>query len=92
MARLAEREIDARLAASPWHRDGDAIVRDYELADFAAAMRLVADVGRLAEEANHHPDILVHDYKHVRLTCSTHSQGGITDSDLDLAARIDELG
>ena len=92
MATLADSDVDARLAGSPWRREGQSIVRDYELDDFAAAMRFVTEVGRLAEEANHHPDILVHGYRRVRLTCSTHSQGGITDADLDLAARIDELG
>ena len=44
-----------------------------------------------AEEAGHHPDILVHGYKHVRLTLSTHSAGRVTDADHDLARRIDAL-
>jgi len=48
-------------------------------------------VAEAAEAANHHPDILVHDYKHVRLTLSTHSAGGITANDFALAATIDEI-
>ena len=44
-----------------------------------------------AEEANHHPDILLHGWNKVRLTLSTHSEGGLTDADFALAARIDSL-
>ena len=45
----------------------------------------------LAEQANHHPDILIHGWNKVRLTLSTHSEGGLTESDFALAARIDGL-
>ena len=53
-------------------------------------MAFVNRVADLAEAANHHPDILVHGWNHVRFTLSTHSEGGITQSDLDLAAQIDD--
>ena len=46
----------------------------------------------MAEDANHHPDILLHGWNQVRLTLSTHSQGGIAQADLDLARGIDGLG
>jgi 4a-hydroxytetrahydrobiopterin dehydratase len=91
MARLSDSEIDERLADSEWRRDGDAIVRDVELPGFKAAMALANAVADAANEANHHPDILIHDYKHVRLTLSTHSAGGITENDFALAATIDGL-
>jgi 4a-hydroxytetrahydrobiopterin dehydratase len=90
MSRLADDAIAAALDGSDWAREGDAIVREWTLADFAAALRFVARVGALAEAANHHPDILVHGWNRVRLTLSTHSEGGITQADLDLARRIDE--
>jgi 4a-hydroxytetrahydrobiopterin dehydratase len=48
-------------------------------------------VAEAAEEANHHPDILVHGWNRLRLTLSTHSEGGLTQSDLDMARRIDAL-
>ena len=76
---------------SDWREDGDAIVRDFELKDFAAAMAFVNQVGEMAEGANHHPDILIHGWNKVRLTLSTHSEGGLTDKDHALARRIDEL-
>jgi 4a-hydroxytetrahydrobiopterin dehydratase len=89
MTLLSDAQIEQRLAGLDWRRDGEAIVRDYELADFAAAVELVERVARRAEEANHHPDILLHGWNKVRLTLSTHSEGGITEADFALAERID---
>jgi 4a-hydroxytetrahydrobiopterin dehydratase len=67
-------------------------VRDWRLKDFAAAIAFVERVAELAESANHHPDIFVHGWNKVRLTLSTHDQGGITAADFALAERIDALG
>jgi 4a-hydroxytetrahydrobiopterin dehydratase len=80
------------LAGTDWRREGDAIVRDLQFADFAEAMAYVNRVAELAEEANHHPDILVHGWNKVRLTLTTHSEGGLTDNDFQMARRIDGLG
>jgi 4a-hydroxytetrahydrobiopterin dehydratase len=89
---LADQEIDERLAAlGDWHRDGEAIVRDLECKDFAAAIAAVNAVAIAAEEANHHPDILVHGWNKLRLTVTNHSAGGLTQADFDLAAAIDGL-
>jgi 4a-hydroxytetrahydrobiopterin dehydratase len=77
---------------SDWREDGDAIVRDFKFKDFAGAMAFVNQVAELAEDANHHPDILVHGWNKVRLTLSTHSEGKVTQADHDMAARIDALG
>jgi 4a-hydroxytetrahydrobiopterin dehydratase len=79
------------LAGSDWRREGDAIIRDLKFDDFAAAMAYVNRVADLAEEANHHPDILVHGWNKVRLTFTTHSEGGLTDNDFQMARRVDEL-
>jgi 4a-hydroxytetrahydrobiopterin dehydratase len=92
MALLSDTEIEERLAGSEWRREGDAIVRDWKLSDFAAAMGFANRVADLAEEANHHPDILVHGWNRVRLTLTNHSEGGLTDADFALAGRIDGLG
>ncbi|HWG08704.1 MAG TPA: 4a-hydroxytetrahydrobiopterin dehydratase [Solirubrobacteraceae bacterium] len=90
MTLLSDAQIEQQLEGSEWRREGNEIVRDYELADFVAAIELVERVAKLAEAANHHPDILVHGWNKVRLTLSTHSQGGLTASDFALAERIDE--
>ena len=89
--RLTDDEIQRGLEGSEWRRDGDAIVRDIKLEDFAAAMGFANAVAALAEAANHHPDILIHGWNRVRLTLSTHSADGLTQSDLDLARGIDGL-
>ena len=92
MPLLSEDEVDRRLEDRDWQREGEAIVRDLRLTDFAAAITFVERVAELAEAANHHPDILVHGWNKVRLTLSTHSEGGITAADLALAEQIDALG
>jgi 4a-hydroxytetrahydrobiopterin dehydratase len=74
-----------------WERDGEALVRDLKFDDFAQAMAYVNRVAGLAEEVNHHPDILVHGWNRVRLTLTTHSAGGLTDNDYEMAKRIDRL-
>jgi len=93
MAVLSDAEIEQRLADRPaWRRGEDAsIVRDLKLEDFAAAIAFVNRVAERAEAANHHPDILVHGWNKVRLTLSTHSQGGLTDADFALAGELDGL-
>ena len=89
---LDEQEIEQRLAGlAGWRREQDTIVRECKFADFAAAVAFVDRVAQLAEAANHHPDMLVHGYNGVRLTLSTHSAGGLTAADFDLAAQIDGL-
>jgi 4a-hydroxytetrahydrobiopterin dehydratase len=74
-----------------WRQEGDALVRDLAFKDFAEAMAFVNRVAEIAEQRNHHPDILVHGWNNVRLTLSTHSAGGITDADHALAEQIDAL-
>ena len=89
---LTDSDIGERLAAlEDWRRDGETIVRDRKLADFAAAMAWVNAIAGAAEAANHHPDILVHGWNNVRLTVTNHSAGGLTQADFDLAAAIDAL-
>ncbi len=90
---LGDAEIDEALAGlTGWERDGDAIAREWRLADFRAAIGFVERVAEIAEERNHHPDILVHGYNRVRLSVTSHSAGGLTAADFALAARVDALG
>jgi 4a-hydroxytetrahydrobiopterin dehydratase len=88
---LFGQEIDARLASSDWDREGQAIAREWKFEDFGQAIAFVNRVAEAAEAANHHPDILVHGWNKVRLELSTHSEGGLTQADFDMAARIDRL-
>ncbi len=92
MSLLNDAEIDERLAAvGEWRREGEEIVHDRKLDDFVQAMAFVNRVAEVAEELNHHPDILVHGWNQVRLSVTNHSQGGLTEADFKLAARIDGL-
>ncbi len=77
--------------ASPWREEGAALVRDLRFGDFRAALAFVNRVGAIAEQHGHHPDVLLHGYRHVRLTLSTHSAGRVTDADHALARAIDDL-
>jgi 4a-hydroxytetrahydrobiopterin dehydratase len=88
---LSDDEIDANLAAGDWQRQDQAIVREWKLDDFAQAVAFVNRVAGAAEAANHHPDIHIHGWNKVRLELSTHSEGGLTQADFDMAARIDAL-
>jgi 4a-hydroxytetrahydrobiopterin dehydratase len=66
------------------------ISKDYLFGDFAAALAFVNRVGEIAESEGHHPDILLHQYKHVKITLWTHAVGGLTENDFIVAAKIDE--
>ncbi len=71
-----------------WSGDSSAITRSAALASFPAAIDVVDRVAVVAEEMNHHPDIDIR-WRTVTFTCSTHSDGGVTDKDVTLAKRID---
>ncbi|HVS29677.1 MAG TPA: 4a-hydroxytetrahydrobiopterin dehydratase [Solirubrobacteraceae bacterium] len=88
---LSDQAIADQLERSQWKREGDEIVRELKFDDFAGAMAFANRVADAAEQANHHPDILVHSWNRVRLTLTNHSAGGLTSADFALAARVDEL-
>ncbi|MGH3666587.1 MAG: 4a-hydroxytetrahydrobiopterin dehydratase [Egibacteraceae bacterium] len=71
-----------------WSGDRDGISKTYTFADFAESIAFVNRVARVAEDMNHHPDIHL-SWDTVRLEVVTHAAGGVTQSDLDLATRID---
>ena len=88
---LDAKEIKAALKDVPeWELDKKAIERTFEFDDFAEAMDFVNGVAELAEEMEHHPDIDIR-YNKVRIALSTHSKGGLTEMDFDLAERIGNL-
>ena len=92
MELLTEDEIAGRLGGVPgWTRQGSSITTAVTRSDFRDAMLWTGAVAYLAEQANHHPDILIQ-WNKVTLTLSTHSAGGLTAADFDLAAKISALG
>ena len=73
-----------------WTLRGNVIARCFRFVDFAVAIRFVNRVARLAEAANHHPDIAI-SYNSVRLALTTHDEGGLTEKDFKLASKINKL-
>jgi 4a-hydroxytetrahydrobiopterin dehydratase len=86
---LADGEIESRLPAE-WSRDGDEIVRVFEFESYLEGIGFAAGAGGLAEEAFHHPEMTV-GWREVEVRLTTHDAGGVTEKDIDLAARFDEL-
>lgn len=91
MAALRDDEIGRRLADLPgWHREGETLRRQFKFEDFSASVDFVNRITPPAEEMNHHPDISI-SWNTVDVTLTTHSVGGITADDFELASRIEPL-
>lgn len=91
MAELTPEQVQAALPrVKDWKKHSAEIKRTFQFKDFAQAMEFVNRVARVAEEANHHPDIDIR-WNKVTLALATHSEGGLTQKDFDLAQRIDDL-
>ena len=85
---LKNEEVDQALSSlKDWRREDKELVRSFEFDGFPSAIKFVNRIAQLAEEANHHPDILIN-YNKVKLTLSSHDSGGITQRDLRLATAI----
>jgi len=91
MGLLLKNDIQKSLASlKGWKQEGKEIVKQFELKDFVHAMGFVNSVALLAEQANHHPDINIR-WNKVKFVLSTHSAGGLTEKDFNLAKQIDSL-
>lgn len=89
MPKLSDADITAGLSKLPgWSRRGDAILKSFSFEKFADGIRFVDRVAAEADKADHHPDIDIR-WTRVTMMLSTHSAGGLTRKDLDLAAVID---
>lgn len=92
MALLNEAEIGERLAGLlGWERNGDAIEKSFKREDFVGSVRFVDAIAVPAEEMGHHPDLAI-SWDTVTVTITTHSEGGLTANDFELAGKIDSLG
>ncbi|HKP90709.1 MAG TPA: 4a-hydroxytetrahydrobiopterin dehydratase [Thermoleophilaceae bacterium] len=90
MAVLSDDEIQERLGgAEGWERDGDSLRKAFDRGDFKGSVDFVNRITPAAEEMNHHPDLTI-SWSTVTVSLSTHSEGGITESDFELARKIDE--
>jgi 4a-hydroxytetrahydrobiopterin dehydratase len=89
---LSDEAVSTKLEGLDWKHQGEHIVRDWTFDDFGEAIAFVNRVAEAAEEANHHPDILVHGWNKVRLSLTNHAAGGLTDVDFEMARKFDALG
>jgi 4a-hydroxytetrahydrobiopterin dehydratase len=91
VALLSDSEVQERLSGlSGWERAGEAIEKSFKCGDFVGSVEFVAKLVEPAEGMNHHPDLSI-SWDTVTVTISTHSEGGLTANDFELAAKIDAL-
>jgi 4a-hydroxytetrahydrobiopterin dehydratase len=91
MALLSDAEIEEQLAGlDGWAREGDAIAKEFDRGDFVGSVKFVESIVNPAEAMNHHPDLEI-SWSTVKVTIATHSEGGLTANDFELAAKIDSL-
>lgn len=89
---LSPQEIEKKLSEIPGWKFGDnSIGNEFQLKDFKGALAFVNKVGDEAEKMDHHPDIFIHSWNKVKITISTHSAGGVTQNDFNLAKKIEEI-
>ncbi len=92
MKTLSNEEIKNKLKeVAGWSFEGNDIGKEFQLKDFNNALAFVNKIGVEAEKMDHHPDIYLHSWNKVKITISTHSAGGITQNDFNLAKKIEEL-
>ena len=92
MALLENNEIEAKLGElDGWSRQGEAIAKEFDNGDFKGSVEFVNRLTPVAEEMNHHPDLEI-SWATVKVTITTHSEGGLTAGDFELAGKIDGLG
>ena len=91
MPALSTQQADTLLSSLPaWRIEAGELVRTFKFEDFRASLRFVNQVGELAEEAGHHPDIDIR-YNKVRLALVSHDQGGLTQRDMKMAQALETL-
>lgn len=89
---LSTEAITSRLAGLPgWAMEAGALVKTYQVRSFAHGVLLIGAIAQLAEAANHHPDLMLRNYNQLTVSLMTHSAGGVTEKDFELAAAIEAL-
>ena len=88
---LNKEQIESNLSGlSGWSFESNSIQKQFQLKDFIEVLSFVNTVGMEAEKMDHHPDILIFSWNKVKITLSTHSSGGVTEKDFQLAKKIED--
>ncbi len=91
MAKLGDGEIEAKLGElDGWKREGDAIAKKFDRGDFVGSVKFVDQIVEPAEDMGHHPDLAI-SWSEVKVTITSHSEGGLTGADFELAQAVDSL-
>jgi 4a-hydroxytetrahydrobiopterin dehydratase len=91
MALLSDEDVKERLKdLDGWRQRGEYIVKSFDRGDFVGSVKFVDSLVKPAEEMNHHPDIAI-SWSQVEVAISTHSEGGLTENDFELAKQVEEL-
>jgi 4a-hydroxytetrahydrobiopterin dehydratase len=91
MALLSDDDVKERLKElEGWRQRGEYIVKSFDRGDFVGSVKFVDSIVEPAEEMNHHPDIAI-SWSQVEVAISTHSEGGLTENDFELAKKVEEL-
>ena len=91
MALLSDDDVKERLQElEGWRQRGEYIVKSFDRGDFVGSVKFVDSIVEPAEEMNHHPDIAI-SWSQVEVAISTHSEGGLTENDFELAKKVEEL-
>lgn len=89
--RLSEAQVDELLPCVPdWSIENGRLSRDVQVKNFKAAVSLLNAVGAIAEQENHHPDLCIHRWNHLRIEFYTHTVEGLTENDFILAAKLEQ--
>ena len=92
MKLLNEIDIKEKLnKISGWDFIENSIRKDYKMKDFSNALAFILKIGIEAEKMDHHPDLLLYGWNNVKVTLSTHSAGGVTENDFNLAQQIEKI-
>jgi len=92
MTVLSQNEINEQLNnVKGWKFENNHIGKEFKLEDFKSALEFVNKVGAEAESMDHHPDILMYSWNKVKISVSTHSEGGVTEKDFKLAGKIEGI-
>jgi 4a-hydroxytetrahydrobiopterin dehydratase len=92
MIKLTENQITEKLSTlNEWYLENNSIKKKFKTKGFPQTMGLVAEIGALCQQFDHHPDYLTLKYSEVEVSFSTHSVGGLSEKDFEIAKQIDLL-
>lgn len=89
---LSDQQINEKLQAfRGWEFKDNQITKTYRVSDFMKAVAVVNKIALVAEHLNHHPDVAIKNYNQLTVSSNTHSEGGVTEKDINLAKEIEKL-